>query len=121
MTMSHAVLSGLAAIVAYGSVYIIAGASMQQPPDLAAVPWDKFLGVGSGGLAFGVAWYFLSREDRMRAAHERVVSEHLEQHKLATQVITTTFADTVKTILADARADTDRREQRIIKLLKEDS
>lgn len=118
MSIAHAVLSTLAAIVAGGSVAIVAGtASPQAAADIAAIPWDKFLGVGSGGLAFGVAWYFLQREERLRLAHERVVAQHLE----ASTKISTTFANTVDKILSDSRADTDRREQRLIELLQDES
>lgn len=114
MSLSHTVLSGLAAIVAGGSVAIITKAGMPQAADINAIPWDKFLGVGSGGLAFGVAWYFLQREERMRLAHERVVAQHLE----TASKISGTFAETINKILSDSRADTERREQRMIELLQ---
>jgi len=113
MSMSHAVLSGLAAVVAGGSVAIVTGSAMPQA-DIAAIPWDKFLGVGSGGLAFGVAWYFLKREEAMRAAHERVVSQHLD----AASKISGTFANTVDRILAENRAEYQQREQRLIEILQ---
>lgn len=115
MTLSHAVLSTLAAVVAGGSVAIVTGAGMPQAADINAIPWDKFLGVGSGGLAFGVAWYFLQREERMRLAHERVVAQHLE----ASTKISGTFANTVDKLLSDSRADTDRREARLIAILQD--
>jgi hypothetical protein len=114
MSMSHAVLSSLAAVVAGGSVAIVTQAGMPAQ-DLVSIPWDKLLGVGSGGLAFGVAWYFLQREERLRVAHDRVVSQHLE----TASKISGTFADTVTKILAEARTDTDRREARLIALLQD--
>jgi shikimate 5-dehydrogenase len=114
MSMSHAVLSSLAAVVAGGSVAIVTQAGMPAQ-DLVSIPWDKLLGVGSGGLAFGVAWYFLQREERLRVAHDRVVSQHLE----TASKISNTFADTVTKILAEARTDTDRREARLIALLQD--
>jgi shikimate 5-dehydrogenase len=114
MSMSHGILSTLAGLVAGGSVAIVAKATGAQSADVASIPWDKLLGVGSGGLAFGVAWYFLQREERMRSAHERVVEQHLQ----TASKISTTFADTVNKILADSRADTDRREERLIDLLQ---
>jgi hypothetical protein len=110
--MAQGVLSSLSAVVAGGSVAIIAGAA-QAPADIAAIPWDKFLGVGSGGLAFGVAWYFLKREEAMRAAHERVVSQHLD----AASKISGTFSQTVDRILAENRAEYQQREQRLIEIL----
>lgn len=113
MNMAQSVLSTLAGIVAGGSVAIVAGAA-QSPTDIAAIPWDKFLGVGSGGLAFGVAWYFLKREEAMRAAHERVVSQHLD----AASKISGTFASTVDRILAENRAEYQQREQRLIEILQ---
>lgn len=116
MSLSHTVISSLAALVAGGSVAIVAGAmNPQTPTDLNAIPWDKFLGVGSGGLAFCVAWYFLQREERMRLAHERVVAQHLE----AATKISGTFANTVDKLLSDSRADTDRREARLIAILQD--
>lgn len=115
MSLSHTVISTLAALVAGGSVAVVAGATNSQTPaDIAAIPWDKLLGVGSGGLAFAVAWYFLQREERMRVAHERVVQQHLE----TASRISGTFATTVDKILSDSRADTDRREERLIELLQ---
>lgn len=114
MNMAQSVLSTLAGIVAGGSVAIVTKAGMPQQ-DLVSIPWDKLLGVGSGGLAFGVAWYFLQREERLRVAHDRVVSQHLE----TASKISGTFADTVTKILAEARTDTDRREARLIALLQD--
>jgi hypothetical protein len=114
MTITHTVLSTLAGLVAGGSVAIVTQAGM-PPQDLVSIPWDKLLGVGSGGLAFGVAWYFLQREERLRVAHDRVVSQHLE----TASKISGTFAETVNKILAEARTDTDRREARLIALLQD--
>lgn len=111
MSMSHGILSTLAAIVAGGSVAVVTGATMGEAVE---VPWDKFLGVGSGGLAFGVAWYFLKREEAMRLAHERVVSQHLD----AASKISGTFADTVTKILADDRAHAEKREERLVEILQ---
>lgn len=108
MSLSHTVISSLAALVAGGSVAIVAGATHPQTPaDIAAIPWDKLLGVGSGGLAFGVAWYFLQREERMRKAHED-----------ATQAITRTFAETTHTMVREVREEAAAREARMIQLLK---
>lgn len=116
MSLSHTVISSLAALVAGGSVAIVAGATNpQSAAEIASIPWDKLLGVGSGGLAFGVAWYFLQREERLRVAHDRVVSQHLE----TASKISGTFAETVNKILAEARTDTDRREARLIALLQD--
>ncbi len=112
MNMAHSVLSTLAGIVAGGSVAIVTQAGMPAQ-DLVSIPWDKFLGVGSGGLAFGVAWYFLKREEAMRAAHERVVSQHLD----AASKISGTFSQTVDRILAENRAEYQQREQRLIEIL----
>lgn len=114
MNMAQSVLSTLAGIVAGGSVAIVTQAGMPAQ-DLVSIPWDNLLGVGSGGLAFGVAWYFWQREERLRVAHDRVVSQHLE----TASKISGTFADTVTKILAEARTDTDRREARLIALLQD--
>ena len=105
MTVSQAVLSTLAALVAGGSVAIVTQAGMPQQ-DLVAIPWDKLLGVGSGGLAFGVAWYFLQREERLRQAHEQAV-----------QVITKTFADTTHLMVREVREEAEKREQRMLQQL----
>jgi hypothetical protein len=110
--MSHAILSGLAAIVAGGSVAIVTGSAMPQT-DIAAIPWDKFLGVGSGGLAFGVAWYFLQREERMRKAHDELTQKHLE----TTSMISRTFAETTHTMVREVRDEAEKREQRMLDLL----
>jgi hypothetical protein len=112
MNMAHSVLSTLAGIVAGGSVAIVAGAAQPQG-DIAAIPWDKFLGVGSGGLAFGVAWYFLQREERMRKAHDELTQKHLE----TTSTISRTFAETTHTMVREVRDEAEKREQRMLDLL----
>lgn len=112
MTLSHAVLSALAAIVAGGSVAIVTQAGM-PPADLVSIPWDKLLGVGSGGLAFGVAWYFLQREERARAAHDATIQKHLE----TTATISRTFAETTQTMVREVRDEAEKREARMLQLM----
>ena len=107
MTITHTVLSTLAGLVAGGSVAIIAQAGMPSA-EVVSIPWDKILGVGSGGLAFWVAYYFLQREERMRKAHDE-----------ATQAITKTFADTTHTMVREVREEAEKREQRMILLFQQ--
>lgn len=118
MSLAHAALSTLAAIVAGGSVAIVAGAGLPHPqavPDLNAIPWDKFLGVGSGGLAFGVAWYFLQREERMRKVHDDTVQKHME----TATTISKTFAETTHAMVREVREEAAAREARMLQLMKE--
>jgi len=112
MTISHTVLSSLAAMVAGGSVTILTQVGM-PPADLVNVPWDKLLGVGSGGLAFGVAWYFLQREERARLANESTVQKHLE----ATAAISRTFAETTQNMVREFRDEAEKREARMLQLM----
>jgi len=114
MTFSHSVLSTMAGLVAYGSVRIITG-DWQGTADVLSVPWDKFLGVGSGGLAFGVAWYFLQREERMRKAHDELTQKHLD----TTSTISRTFAETTHNMVREVRDESEKREQRMLQMMQQ--
>ncbi|MFN9443760.1 MAG: hypothetical protein ACK52I_06975 [Pseudomonadota bacterium] len=114
MSLSHTVISSLAALVAGGSVAIVAGATNpQSAADIASIPWDKLLGVGSGGLAFGVAWYFLQREERMRKAHDDTMQKHME----TTQTISKTFAETTHSMVREVREESAAREARMLQMM----
>lgn len=111
MTISQTLIAAAAALVCGGSVALVTGHDVN--PDIAAIPWDKLLGVGSGGLAFGVAVYFLAREERMRVAHDALLQRALE----STRAVASEFASTVDRILAEHRSETERMHQRVFDTL----
>jgi uncharacterized protein (DUF849 family) len=123
--MSSTLFSALVSVTAGLATGAAVDSLIPATPNELGLSIDKLAGAGAAALVVVVMWIWLKRDDAVRKDHAELLKNHLETTKQvaeefsqSTKELGKEFSQTTATLLREARAESEKREENLRELMQ---